>query len=1507
MTLTKLAIYDFDGTLFRSPEQPEGWTEGWWGNIASLNPPVVPEKPGAAWWNGSVVQRAKQDISDGETIAVLLTGRLAKKFTARVKDLLSQVGLKFDQLFLAPGGSTETFKLRVIGDLLKEYPTITGVDIWEDRAPHLAKFADFVESHGKAAFPHLITVTPHEPEGLPSAAKVAGRYLAGGRVTARDIEAATRLYHISGWGELSDAKVGDTFTLKPGRQNAEGLGVYFSEGAPVKVTTAEGTAQSGATAVVETEVSGTAGWWRTKPSIARKFNRPITWHTDGKSLSCKVESVGNIPVSGAGSLPLLKSECSFSRVAAKYQSKKKIETKDGDEATVYEYGPRQIANRHREKAERVEHLRKNITDLRARVREDLKSDDPMTQMTALAVALMDRTCERVGNDDSAEDGHYGVTGWLKKHITIRDGKATIKYVGKSGVKHEKTVDDGPTVTALKALCDGRDADDAIFDTGEAKVSADEVNDYLAEFDVTAKDIRGYRANDEMCKALRAERAKGPRELPRARKEKDEILKAEFERALEHVAEVVGHEPSTLRSQYLVPGLEDQYVHDGTVIKSLKVASAYPELPVSNADLPSQVRSFFAQHAWVFREYPELWVKGGAARNALLSVLTGTSPAPPRDIDLVLVGESGHTVCLTLADALGLDRRDVECIPSLSGYFSSRDLGVNEVLLRPDRIMFTENARRDVMKGHASPVRPEYEQVTPRVALRGVLIALREGLKIHPLLKKGVLDARPFDLLMHLFKAFESGVEDRFFNVIRENQHLRGTKSAERALFFLLGQVRNFRFTDSQSRLVQQLRREEEYGNRYATKSDAEREDEAVEKLVKPSPKAKPPRHDLRNERVEAERDPDLDTTDDDLSLNFKKVASRSLVAVMASRIAARYLWAKGVKPSSEGDDAEAEFLKSVEGKLFRTPKSDKEEGVSYSRLKKIDPEMAKEERAKFVSKAKTEEKSESDDGDGEDEGSEDESDKGPATKELIDDALDEIKASVSSEQKQAIESLFDSVLGDKPSKSQVKNLMKQFKETGKAILEDAVKASSASDYKRLLTVPEDVLSFDGKKTKLKSTTFNEDEVASAISANSQKRDALQTRVNAAKKSVRDAEKKIEEVRGSTTISEESKAKQIKDLNKEIETGKKSLVKDEEKLESQNRDLARQGAYFAKMQAYLGHLTDPSKGSKEPDRRLSEAVAIHEALPSEVLESRAKRTEEGVKSLLKERESATDERTKEIEDELNVLNAERAATRFSQYTREDGDKSKGDSNDPSSYLVKKFKHLGVDDPHVKQLLVNGTRGEEGRKALWNLSAKLNDEDLVEMSGDKSMGDILLSGELDPVSAQFVRKAILQGMLLKQPGSKNVVSEVESLAKSTKQLADTVDSPSVWKGLKEWLGGIAQKVKTPKAKEKLDRLTEDLKELESASRKKPKKPKKSLMQQARDFVQKMDITPEEKSKKLKSLGKMSPDDIKAMMASVLDEEDIDGESPKVATSVHRARIDYLSSRVASRFLAYSTDGR
>lgn len=254
----------------------------------------------------------------------------------------------------------------------------------------------------------------------------------------------------------------------------------------------------------------------------------------------------------------------------KYQGKKEVPKADGSgTTTVYQYGPRQVANRHKEKAERVEGLRGRIGDLRRRVKSDLKADDLETRLTALAVALIDATYERVGNDESADNGHYGVTGWTMDHVTFsKDGKrATFRYVGKSGVDHEKTVDDADLVKALKSCCGDKGKNDHVLSDGDVRVKPAMVNDYLREFDVTAKDLRGFHANREMQERLRSIRRDGP-ELPRPRKDRDAILKEEFAEALEGAAEAVGHEPSTLRKQYLVPWLEESYMKDGTVIDRL---------------------------------------------------------------------------------------------------------------------------------------------------------------------------------------------------------------------------------------------------------------------------------------------------------------------------------------------------------------------------------------------------------------------------------------------------------------------------------------------------------------------------------------------------------------------------------------------------------------------------------------------------------------------------------------------------------------------------------------------------------------------------------------------------------------------------------------------------------------------------------------------------------------------------------------------------------------------------
>ena len=106
----------------------------------------------------------------------------------------------------------------------------------------------------------------------------------------------------------------------------------------------------------------------------------------------------------------------------------------------------------RKKTVSVKKLAEQISGLRQKVTQDMKSDDEKLKLTATAVALMDCTAERVGNDASAKDGHVGVTGFQKKHVSVTGNKVKLKYVGKSGVKHDKTVSNAKVVSARAKSC-----------------------------------------------------------------------------------------------------------------------------------------------------------------------------------------------------------------------------------------------------------------------------------------------------------------------------------------------------------------------------------------------------------------------------------------------------------------------------------------------------------------------------------------------------------------------------------------------------------------------------------------------------------------------------------------------------------------------------------------------------------------------------------------------------------------------------------------------------------------------------------------------------------------------------------------------------------------------------------------------------------------------------------------------------------------------------------------------
>lgn len=216
-----------------------------------------------------------------------------------------------------------------------------------------------------------------------------------------------------------------------------------------------------------------------------------------------------------------------------------------------------LKHRLQKKRDSVKHLTKAMRRVRLNYRKDLKSDDEKLSLTALAVGMIDKTAERVGNEDSAKAGHFGITGMKCKHLTVNGNKITLEYVGKSGVDHVKSFSDADIAKMLKKRlkrCKAK-SEPILLTSDGFHVKADKVNRYLADFDISAKDIRGYLANRYMTDHLEA-----LEEVP----DNERFRKKVFLREMRKVAKKVGHQAATLRKHYLMPEIETTWIAKGKI-------------------------------------------------------------------------------------------------------------------------------------------------------------------------------------------------------------------------------------------------------------------------------------------------------------------------------------------------------------------------------------------------------------------------------------------------------------------------------------------------------------------------------------------------------------------------------------------------------------------------------------------------------------------------------------------------------------------------------------------------------------------------------------------------------------------------------------------------------------------------------------------------------------------------------------------------------------------------------
>ena len=143
----RLQIFDFDGTLFRSPEPQEGmkiWKEktgndypfkGWWSKPESLDLNVFDIKP----FEG-VLNLLKMEKKTPDTYVIILTSRM-ERLRPYVQAVLDANDVKVDKLDMK---TVEKSKGEKILDYIKEFPDLEEISVYDDRDGDIQSYKSII-------------------------------------------------------------------------------------------------------------------------------------------------------------------------------------------------------------------------------------------------------------------------------------------------------------------------------------------------------------------------------------------------------------------------------------------------------------------------------------------------------------------------------------------------------------------------------------------------------------------------------------------------------------------------------------------------------------------------------------------------------------------------------------------------------------------------------------------------------------------------------------------------------------------------------------------------------------------------------------------------------------------------------------------------------------------------------------------------------------------------------------------------------------------------------------------------------------------------------------------------------------------------------------------------------------------------------------------------------------------------------------------------------------------
>ncbi len=260
-----------------------------------------------------------------------------------------------------------------------------------------------------------------------------------------------------------------------------------------------------------------------------------------------------------------------------------------DEAgrTQYIYSSKFKMKREEKKFCQLMKISNKIEDLNRQIDRDLDSRKYTREKLCAIVLRIMNVCNFRGGNKSNEKlyKHHGITTLHKKHIEFGKGHAIIDFIGKKGVQNICEIRNPELIYLLKDLYRRSTRNDPYLfhirneDGEEISVNLSHVNEYLAPYDITSKDLRTWNANIIFLKEL-YQVVHLYKDMKNKDKDKDKVKninekklltmrKKIVKSAIEKTAQSLHNTPSICKSSYLLKSMISNFETYGHYLKDLK--------------------------------------------------------------------------------------------------------------------------------------------------------------------------------------------------------------------------------------------------------------------------------------------------------------------------------------------------------------------------------------------------------------------------------------------------------------------------------------------------------------------------------------------------------------------------------------------------------------------------------------------------------------------------------------------------------------------------------------------------------------------------------------------------------------------------------------------------------------------------------------------------------------------------------------------------------------------------